>query len=92
MASICDICGKGPIKGSIILRRGKPKSQGGIGQHVTAISKRRFLPNIQKTRVLINGGVRSMNVCSTCLKRGKVVKAPHVRRGAEAKPETVAVS
>lgn len=75
MARICTICGKGSIKGSIIWRRGKPKRQGGIGQHVTAVTKRRFMPNIQSVRAIIGGGVQTINVCGSCLKAGKVVKA-----------------
>jgi large subunit ribosomal protein L28 len=43
MARICELTGKGPIKGSHIWRSGKAKKKGGIGTHVTAITKRRFL-------------------------------------------------
>jgi large subunit ribosomal protein L28 len=91
MARICDICGKGPRKGNIILRRGKPKSQGGIGQHVTAVTPRRFLANIQQVRAVVGGGVRTLNVCSGCLKAGKIVKAPHGSRKIAAAPAPAAV-
>jgi large subunit ribosomal protein L28 len=37
MARICELTGKGPIKGSHIWRSGKAKKKGGIGTHVTAI-------------------------------------------------------
>ena len=47
MAKICELTGKGSRKGSIIWRSGKSKKSGGIGTHVTAITKRRFLPNLQ---------------------------------------------
>jgi large subunit ribosomal protein L28 len=77
MAGICELTGKGPIKGSIIWRSGKPKKQGGIGTHVTAITKRRFLPNLQRVKAqLPNGEVRYIRVAASALKKGLVVKAP----------------
>jgi large subunit ribosomal protein L28 len=71
------LTGKGPMKGSIIWRSGKPKKQGGIGTHVTAITKRRFLPNLQRVKAQMpNGEVRYIRVCASALKKGLVVKAP----------------
>jgi large subunit ribosomal protein L28 len=76
MARFCELTGKGPIKGSIIWRSGKPKKQGGIGTHVTAITKRRFLPNLQRVKALIDGEVRYIRVSTSALKKGLVTKAP----------------
>ena len=76
MARICELTGKGPIKGSHIWRSGKPKKQGGIGTHVTAITKRRFLPNLQRVKAIINGEVRYIRVAASTIKKGLVVKAP----------------
>jgi large subunit ribosomal protein L28 len=76
MARICEITGKRPIKGSIIWRSGKSKKSGGIGTHVTAITKRRFFPNLQRVKALVNGEVRYMRVAASALKKGLVVKAP----------------
>ena len=77
MARICELTGKGPRKGSIIWRSGKPKKQGGIGTHITAITKRRFLPNLQRVKaVLPSGEVRYMRVAASALKKGLVNKAP----------------
>lgn len=77
MARICEITGKGPIKGNHIWRSGKAKKKGGIGTHVTAITKRRFLPNLQNVKVqLPSGEVRYMRVSTTALKKGLVTKAP----------------
>ena len=76
MARICEITGKGPIKGSKIWRSGKAKKAGGIGTHVTAITKRRFLPNLQRVKALIDGEVRYVRVSTSALKKGLVVKAP----------------
>jgi large subunit ribosomal protein L28 len=76
MARRCELTGKGPIKGSRIWRSGKPKKQGGIGTHVTAITKRRFLPNLQRVKALVDGEVRYIRVATSALKKGLVVKAP----------------
>ena len=57
MARICELTGKGPIKGSHIWRSGKAKKKGGIGTHVTAITKRRFMPNLQRVKAVVNGEV-----------------------------------
>jgi len=74
MARICDICGKGLRKGNIITRRGSPKAKGGIGLHTTGITRRQFRPNIQKIRVMENGGIAIRKVCAACIRSGKVVK------------------
>jgi large subunit ribosomal protein L28 len=77
MARICELTGKGPRKGSIIWRSGKPKKQGGIGTHITAITKRRFLPNLQRVKAqLPSGEVRYIRVAASAIKKGLVVKAP----------------
>jgi len=76
MARICELTGKRPIKGSIIWRSGKAKKAGGIGTHVTAITKRRFLPNLQRVKAVVNGEVRYVRVSASAIKKGLVVKAP----------------
>ena len=76
MARICEITGVGPRKGSIIWRSGKAKKLGGIGTHITAITKRKFMPNLQRVKILINGEVRYARVSTKALKSGKVIKAP----------------
>jgi large subunit ribosomal protein L28 len=76
MARICELTGKRPIKGSIIWRSGKSKKSGGIGTHVTAITKRRFMPNLQRVKVVINGEVRYARVSAKAIKKGLIVKAP----------------
>jgi len=76
MARICELTGKRPMKGSIIWRSGKAKKSGGIGTHITAITKRRFFPNLQRVKVLMNGEVRYMRVATSAIKKGLIVKAP----------------
>ena len=76
MARICELTGVGPRKGSIIWRSGKSKKSGGIGTHITAITKRKFMPNLQRVKALINGEVRYIRVTANALKKGLVTKAP----------------
>lgn len=72
----CFVCDKKPIVGRSIARRGLPKKTGGIGYKTTGITRRRFLPNLQKVKVrLPNGTVRRVSVCTSCLQAGKVLKA-----------------
>jgi len=74
MARICKLTGKGPIKGNKIWRSGKAKKSGGIGTHVTAITKRRFLPNLQRVKAVVDGEVRYIRVSTRAIKKGLVVK------------------
>src|SRR6266571_5496585 len=76
MARICELTGKRPMKGSIIWRSGKSKKSGGIGTHITAITKRRFMPNLQRVKALINGEVRYVRVAASAIKKGLITKAP----------------
>ena len=73
MARICELTGVGPRKGSIIWRSGKKKKLGGIGTHVTAITKRKFMPNLQRVKALIEGEVSYIRVTTRALKKGMVV-------------------
>ena len=62
----CDICGKGPMTGHNV-------------SHANNRTKRVFKPNLQKVRVLKDGRVVRLRVCTKCLKAGKVIKAPRLR-------------
>jgi len=64
----CDICGKSVSVGNSIERRGKAKYLGGVGRKVTGITRRKFKPNIQKIRVMVNGSVVRKNVCTQCIR------------------------
>lgn len=75
MSKICKICGKKPVAGRTIVRRGLAKKKGGVGQKITGINPRRFLPNLKTVRALINGSTKRITVCVKCLKAGKVTKA-----------------
>ena len=72
----CYICGKGPISGNSIARRGMAKKKGGVGKKITGITRRRFFPNLQRVKAeLTTGQVRRIWVCAGCIKAGKVKKA-----------------
>ncbi len=75
MSKVCDICGKGPVSGRTITRRGLAKKKGGVGKKIVRKSHRRFLPNLQKMRVVIKGSPMTLRVCTACLRSGKVTKA-----------------
>ena len=76
MARICAITGKRPVKGSSIHRKGQSKKSGGIGTHVTSITKRKFRPNLQRIRVkLPGGGTKRMLVSVKAINAGMVQKA-----------------
>ena len=65
------------MKGSIIWRSGKSKKSGGIGTHVTAITKRKFNVNLQRVKALLpSGEVRYIRASAAAIKKGLVTKAP----------------
>lgn len=63
------------MAGRVYTRKGKPKKEGGIGQHVARKSARRFMPNLQSARVLLDGAVKRIVVCTRCLKKGRIMRA-----------------
>jgi large subunit ribosomal protein L28 len=65
MAQRCEICGKGPMTGSKI-------------SHAHNVTKRRWLPNLQRVRAMVDGRPKYIRVCTRCLRSGKVVKAPRL--------------
>lgn len=74
MSKICKICGKGPVAGRSISRKGLAKKKGGVGQNVTGVTKRRFLPNLQTAKVNLEGKVQKIKICTSCLKANKIEK------------------
>lgn len=76
MSKICAVCGKKPVAGRTIKRRGLAKKKGGVGQKITGVNPRRFLPNLKIIRAIMsNGSTKRIRVCVKCLKAGKVKKA-----------------
>jgi large subunit ribosomal protein L28 len=68
----CEICGKRPVLGNQITRRGKAKYLGGVGRKITGISRRKFLPNLQRIKAIRDGAVRRIRVCTQCIRSGRV--------------------
>ena len=62
MARVCEICGKGPRTGNRV-------------SHAHNLTKRRWLPNLQRVRADVNGVRRRVRVCTRCIRSGKVTKA-----------------
>ena len=63
MARVCAVCGKGPS----------------FGHHVSNANNRttrRWYPNLQAVRVLVNGTPKRIRVCAACLKSNRIQKAP----------------
>ena len=72
----CAICGKRPVMGSTVTHRGMLKKQGGVGRRTVRVNHRRFLPNLQPATIILRGVVRRTRVCTSCLRSGRVQKAP----------------
>jgi len=72
MSKVCQICGKRPIAGRSIKRRGMARKKGGAGRKITGVSRRRFLPNIQKIKAVVGGTRKTLRVCTKCIQAGKV--------------------
>ena len=72
MGSYCQICGKGTMNGNLI-------SHSDRKTHTT------WAPNVQSVRVVVNGSVKRLNVCTSCLRSGKVQRAlPRTHAAVEA--------
>lgn len=79
MPRTCHFCGKGPVFGKTIKRRGMAKKKGGVGQKITGISTRKFKPNLQRVKAVVNGTTKSIYTCTKCINMGKVVKPLKVK-------------
>ena len=76
MSRVCYFTGKKTTSGRSISRRGKAKHLGGVGKKVTGITKRKFKPNIQKVRAVVDGRVCRIRVSAKAIHRGLVQKPP----------------
>jgi large subunit ribosomal protein L28 len=74
MGAECQLCGRKKSLGYKLVRRGLAKRKGGVGQHISGRSRREFKPNLQTARILINGTVRRVRLCTRCLRSAKVTK------------------
>ncbi len=62
MAKICVVCGKSKTTGFQI-------------SHSNIKTKRKWHPNIQRIKIMKNGSPQRVNVCSRCIKSGKIERA-----------------
>jgi large subunit ribosomal protein L28 len=62
MARVCSVCTKGPATGNNV-------------SHANNKTKRRWYPNLQTVRVMVEGAPRRVRVCTRCLKSNRVKKA-----------------
>ncbi len=74
MARKCHFTGKKTVSGRSISRRGKAKYLGGVGRNVTGVSKRKFKPDIQKVRAVVDGKVCRIKVSAKAIRMGLVEK------------------
>ena len=74
MSRLCFFTGKKTIAGRSIARRGKAKYLGGNGRKTTGVTKRKFKPNIQKVRAMVDGKVVRIKVSAKAIRSGLVVK------------------
>jgi large subunit ribosomal protein L28 len=74
MSRKCFYTGKKTVSGRSISKRGKAKYLGGVGRRVTGISKRKFKPNIQKVRAVVDGKVCRIKVSTKAIRMGLVQK------------------
>jgi large subunit ribosomal protein L28 len=80
MARQCEACGKKVQMGNTVETRGKAKYLGGVGTKVTGITRRKFVPNLQKVHVTLPSGQnKTMRVCTQCIRSGAVRKAVKVK-------------
>ena len=62
MAKICEVCGKHELSGCQV-------------SHSNRHTKRTWKPNIQRVRAKVGGLTKRINVCTGCLRSGKVNRA-----------------
>jgi large subunit ribosomal protein L28 len=74
MPRVCAITGKKTTFGNQITHRGKAKYLGGVGTKITGITARKFRPNIQKVRAVVDGQVVRIKISAKALRNGAIVK------------------
>ena len=67
MSQRCEICEKGVLSGNNV-------------SHANNVTKRKWNPNLQHVRALVEGRARNIWVCTRCLRSGRVTKAVRGRK------------
>ncbi|MCZ6836667.1 MAG: 50S ribosomal protein L28 [Planctomycetota bacterium] len=74
MPRVCFFTGRRTQVGRKTHYRGKPKYLGGIGLNISGTSKRKFKPNLQTVRAMVDGKSVWIKVSTKAIKMGLVVK------------------
>lgn len=74
MAKTCIFTGKTSSFGNKKTYRGRAKYLGGVGKKITGINRRKFKPNLQKVKCVIDGEVKRVWVSAAAIRSGMVVK------------------
>ncbi len=62
MAKRCEICDKGPVVGRTV-------------SHAHNVGPRRFEPNLQTVKAVVDGARKRVKDCTRCLRSNKITKA-----------------
>ncbi|MCL2696138.1 MAG: 50S ribosomal protein L28 [Clostridiales bacterium] len=62
MGKYCEVCNKGTMSGNLV-------------SHSNRKTRRSWAPNVQRVRVIVGGTPCRMNVCTRCLRSGKVLRS-----------------
>ncbi len=74
MPRVCYYTGKKTTFGNQVTHRGKAKYLGGVGTKITGITARKFKPNIQKVRALVDGRIVRIKVSTKAIRNGMITK------------------
>ena len=74
MSRVCHFTGKKTRSGRSIARKGKAKYLGGVGRKTTGSTKRKFKPNVQRVRAIIDGKVCRIQISAKAIRMGLLEK------------------
>ncbi|MGA3068393.1 MAG: 50S ribosomal protein L28 [Tepidisphaeraceae bacterium] len=80
MPRVCHFTGKKTSFGHKVTHRGKAKYLGGVGTKITGISHRKFKPNIQRVRAVVDGQIVRIKVSAKAIRAGLIQKPMHRKR------------
>ncbi|OGC49873.1 50S ribosomal protein L28 [candidate division WWE3 bacterium RIFCSPHIGHO2_01_FULL_40_23] len=66
MAKVCDVCGKGYLKGNLVSFSNKK-------------SIKRSYPNLRKVRISVDGRSVRVKICASCLSAKRLTEASQVK-------------
>lgn len=62
MSRVCEVCGKGVSTGMAV-------------SHSHIRSKKKWAPNLQSVKAIVNGTPKRVKICTRCLRSGKIQRA-----------------